>query len=260
MPPPRRAASSSASSASSSGSGLAGLEQVRARAAVQLGVEVVGRELGERRAELRMRRDAGERVALEPVARLAAASARRSPVGARASAGRQAGLRLARQVEPVGERGAAPPAARASRRSGSSTSRARTNAACRSGRALDLEPDAVEQIALGLAEPLLEAGGDVGRVGARRQRDDAHVESLRGRELHPAQRRRLAGRVGVEAELEPLSSAGASSLSCRSVSAVPIDATTGSSPAWRSASTSVLPSTTTARSCFAIAVRARSRP
>ena len=51
-----------------------------------------------------------------------------------------------------------------------------------------------------------------------------------------------------------------SSFSCRSVSAVPIDATTGSKPAWRSASTSVFPSTTTARSCFAICMRALSSP
>ncbi len=47
----------------------------------------------------------------------------------------------------------------------------------------------------------------------------------------------------------------ASSRSCRSVSAVPIEATTGWKPACRSASTSVFPSTTTARSSFAIACR-----
>ena len=51
-----------------------------------------------------------------------------------------------------------------------------------------------------------------------------------------------------------------SSDSCRSVSAVPIDATTGSSFACRNAITSVFPSTTIARSCFAIAPRARSNP
>ena len=51
-----------------------------------------------------------------------------------------------------------------------------------------------------------------------------------------------------------------SSRSCRSVSAVPIDATTGRKPAWRSAITSVFPSTTTARSSFAIGWRALSSP
>jgi hypothetical protein len=48
--------------------------------------------------------------------------------------------------------------------------------------------------------------------------------------------------------------------SCCSVSAVPIEATTGRKPNWRSAITSVFPSTTQTRSSFAIAARARSRP
>ena len=48
------------------------------------------------------------------------------------------------------------------------------------------------------------AAGIVGRVDARRQRDDAHVEALRDGELHPAQRRRLAGGVAVEREPQPL--------------------------------------------------------
>ena len=51
-----------------------------------------------------------------------------------------------------------------------------------------------------------------------------------------------------------------SSFSCRSVRAVPIDATTGPSPACRSAITSVFPSTTSALSSFAIAARERSSP
>ena len=51
-----------------------------------------------------------------------------------------------------------------------------------------------------------------------------------------------------------------SSRSWCSVSAVPIDATTGSTAACLSAITSVLPSTTIARSCFAIAGLARWRP
>jgi hypothetical protein len=48
--------------------------------------------------------------------------------------------------------------------------------------------------------------------------------------------------------------------SWRSVSAVPIAATAGSNPAWRNAIASGLPSTTSARFCFAIAALARSSP
>ena len=44
------------------------------------------------------------------------------------------------------------------------------------------------------------------------------------------------------------------------MSAVPIDATTGSIPSWRRAITSVFPSTTTARSCFAIAAAGEVEP
>ena len=71
------------------------------------------------------------------------------------------------------------------------------------GRALELEPHAVDDIARRAAEPLLESRRGVGRILALRQRDDADVEPERRRELHPAQGRVLAGRVGVEAEIEP---------------------------------------------------------
>ena len=48
--------------------------------------------------------------------------------------------------------------------------------------------------------------------------------------------------------------------SCSGVIAVPITATVSSISAWWAASTSVYPSTTTARPAFAIAARARSIP
>ena len=53
----------------------------------------------------------------------------------------------------------------------------------------------------------LEAGRVVGRVDTRGQRDDLDVEALLRRELHPAQRRGLAGGVAVEREPEPLGQA-----------------------------------------------------
>src|SRR5581483_7705788 len=42
------------------------------------------------------------------------------------------------------------------------------------------------------------------RVGQGRERDDVHLEAPRDRQLHAAQRRRLAGLVAVEGEEEPL--------------------------------------------------------
>ena len=145
-----------------------------------------------------MRGDAGERVALEPDALLE--QPRRDLAGrAAAAARREAGLRLLRQVEPVGRAAAPRPAAPASPRSATGP-RARARRPPAGPGALDLEPHAVREVALGAAEQLVELAGEVGRVRPGRQRHDAHVEALRGRELHPAQRRRLAGRVAVEAE------------------------------------------------------------
>ena len=157
-------------------------------------------------------------------------------------------------------RAGAPPAARASPPPWTRISRARTNASWRSVGALELEPDAVVEIALRLAEPLLEARPahrpDPGRAAARR----------------PGSRTPGRARAPCRAASPPRPAASASkqryrrfvsrpsSRRCCSVSAVPIEATTGSNPACRSAITSVLPSTTTARSCFAIAGRARWRP
>ena len=122
-----------------------------------------------------------------------------SPGRAPAAARREAGLRLLGQVEPVGRE---PNRVLALRR----VLEAREHLAHADegllpvGRPLDLEPHAVGEVALRPAEQLVELAGEVGRVAPGRQRHDADVEPLRRRELHPAQRRRLAGRVAVEAE------------------------------------------------------------
>ena len=60
----------------------------------------------------------------------------------------------------------------------------------------------MEQVAHGRADPLLEAFGGVGRVEPGGKRHDAHIEACAHRELHPAERGRVARRVGVEAEIE----------------------------------------------------------
>ena len=65
---------------------------------------------------------------------------------------------------------------------------------------LDLDPDAVVQVALGARETVLERLRCIRGVLPRRQRHDAYVEPLPHRELHAAQRRILAGSVGVEAQ------------------------------------------------------------
>ena len=51
---------------------------------------------------------------------------------------------------------------------------------------------------------MLEAVGRIGGILSRRQHDDADLEALAVRPLHAAQRRLLAGRIGVEAEVQPL--------------------------------------------------------
>ena len=121
---------------------------------------------------------------------------RRAPARARRAsrAGGRAGLRARRS---------------ASWRSGessafASTSRARTNPSCRSAERSISRRTRYSEVALGASQPILEALGRVGRVLAARERDDLDVEALRRRELHPAQRRVLPGRVRVEAEVELL--------------------------------------------------------
>src|SRR6266851_5263277 len=71
-------------------------------------------------------------------------------------------------------------------------------------RALVQQPHAVHRIAYRLRELRLERLRIVGRVGSLRERHDLHVEALPDRELHPAERRLRAGRVGVEAEEQTL--------------------------------------------------------
>ena len=147
-----------------------------------------------------MRGDAGERVPLEPLTRVEQPRRHVSGRRRRRRARREAGLRLLREVELVGRvadrvlplgrvlearreprgRGRTPPAGRP---------RARSRGA-RDNR--DTSRPAPSRC--------VEAVGKISGIETRRQRDDAHVEALRGGELHAAQRRRLAGRVAVEAE------------------------------------------------------------
>ena len=71
-------------------------------------------------------------------------------------------------------------------------------------RPLELDPDAVVDVALGGAESARERVGRIGGVLSLRQRDDAHVEALPDRKLHPSQRCLLSRGVGVEAEEQSL--------------------------------------------------------
>ena len=60
----------------------------------------------------------------------------------------------------------------------------------------------MDGVRVGVCQLRQEGRRVVGGVGPRRERDDLDLEALVGRELHPAQRRILAGGVGVEAEVE----------------------------------------------------------
>ena len=194
-----------------------------------LAVEVLRPELGEHRDERRMRRDSRERVLLEPLARLEQ-SGRDAPCRWRSASRSESRLRLLRQIELVRRvaDGVLPFGRFFEAREHLSHPDERFLPIVGS---LDLEPDAIAQVALRTRKPLFESLRKIGRIEAGRQRDDSDVEALRKRELHPAQRRRLAGGVAVEASQTRFVSRP-SSFSCCSVSAVPIDATTGSIPAW----------------------------
>ena len=71
-------------------------------------------------------------------------------------------------------------------------------------RPLERDADAIVEVALGRPQAPRERLGRVGGILALRQSDDAHVEPLPHRQLHPAQGRLLPCRVGVEAEKEAL--------------------------------------------------------
>ena len=68
--------------------------------------------------------------------------------------------------------------------------------------AIELEPDAVEQVALGSREAFLETIRGVRRILALRQGDDLHLEPLRRSELHSAKGCLLTRRVGIEAKID----------------------------------------------------------
>ena len=115
---------------------------------------------------------------------------------------RQPGERLLRQVEPVPRAAAARPATRASPRcAAGSRARGRTppgGRACGRARAGRDRPRSSPRRR---AAPRSRRARRPGSCPLR-QRHDPDVEAERRRELHPAQRRLLAGRVGVEAEVD----------------------------------------------------------
>ena len=123
--------------------------------------------------------------------------------GGRGPRGRETGERLARKIETIGEE---PQGVLAlGRVLGARENLPRTHERLLAVvRPLELDPDAVVDVALGGTEPTCERVGRIGGILALRQRDDAHVESLPDGELHSAQRRLLPCGVGVEAEEEAL--------------------------------------------------------
>ena len=96
---------------------------------------------------------------------------------------------------------------------------------------LRLDLRAVENVGPGTGHLALESRGVVGRVDPGRERDDLHLETLPHRELHPAQSGRLAGRIAVEGQPEAFGETAELAAAKCSVSAVPMQATTGLNPA-----------------------------
>ena len=173
-----------------------------AQAAVERVGEVIGRESGERLDERGVAGHGCERISLEPQAGLEDARRLGRPRSLRRHAGsRDTGERLARQLEPVGhEAERVLPLGRVLE-----TLEQLSRPEVRLvpvDRAIELDPHAVVEVALGTTQSLREPVGRIGGILPRRQRHDLHVEALRDRELHPAKRRVLSGRVGVEAEEE----------------------------------------------------------
>ena len=202
MPLGAARASSSARSATSSLVGRPAADEMRARRA-----DAARRRSAPARARSRM--PPSEGCATTPAS--ASRSSRRphpaplpTPIPSR-----RATARRAPPARRAAGRAGRPRSACASRRSGESSnrpssSRTRDERLVPVAGALHLEPNAVEEIARGARKELLEAFGRVGGVEPGGQRHDPHVEAALERELHPAQRRRLAGRVAVEAEVDAL--------------------------------------------------------
>src|SRR3954447_20239549 len=125
-----------------------------------------------------MRRHAGERVPLEARARVQ--ETRRHPPGRRCRADprREPGLRLLRQVEPVGsEADRLLPLWRVLE-PGEHLADA-DEPVLAVGGPFDLDSCAVEQVALGRAEPLLETLRQIPPIETRRARDDVALEAAR---------------------------------------------------------------------------------
>ena len=122
--------------------------------------------------------------------------------GGRASTrGRQPGERLPGKIEPVGEQ--AESLLPLGRVLGLGHDLPHPNEAFLAiGGTIELEPHAVEEIALRSGQAVLEAVRRVGRILSLRERDDLHLEPLGRGELHPAQGCLLTRRVRVEAQVD----------------------------------------------------------
>src|SRR6476620_8843742 len=187
--------------------GLILSEQVRPCPSVQLVVEVLRAEQLELRQKRLVRRNAREGAALEP--RASVQEPRRHEVrSARTAArGHETGLGVGRQIEEIGrEPDRVQPLGRVGERREKATDRREGALAVAGARVL--EAYAMHGVADRRREPLPERVGIVRGIGSRRQRHDPHCEPVANRELHPTHRRVLAGRVGVEAEEEPLRQPG----------------------------------------------------
>src|SRR5215218_1113241 len=156
-------------------------------------------ELREDAPELRMATHAGERAELEAVARLEQLRGDRAPRHCPAPGSAY----LHREPEPVVRQ---PPRLMPLRRLGDVVQHVLDAQirVLRVARAVQLEPYTMDGVRLCLAEARLEARRIVRGILPLGEGDDLHVESALQRELHPAQRRLLTGRVGVEAEKKPL--------------------------------------------------------
>ena len=200
--PSRAARASSSARSARDRSSARRRRQVGAEAAMELGIEVLGRDLREELDEPRMRDARSERVPLEPLALLE--QLRRELLGERPDAAlrRQPGERLLRQAQPAGEQPqrVLPLGRVLVPLQDLADPHERLLAV---GRAVELEPHAVDDVALRPAEPRLEPGGasagswPFGSVTTRTSNPSEVASSI------PRKRRLLPGRVGVEAEVEP---------------------------------------------------------
>src|SRR5207302_1673424 len=167
-----------------------------AQPAVQLGVEVLRTQLRQDRNERAMGGDTRKRVSFQPLAGIEQA---RRDLARRASrtARRETRLRLLRQIQLVGDETQSLLALRRILEPSENLAHA-DEAFLPARRSVELEANAVEEIARRGYDALLETVREIGWIQTTRQCDDANVETLCRGELHAPQRRRLARSISVE--------------------------------------------------------------